>query len=81
MPAIGQKRTNLVSCLQPLPKPGILIIVIVGCTILGGLIAYFQPQREGTLVLRTINGSEKSQETVLREIMIEDGQRYLWSAK
>ena len=36
---------------------GLTLTYVILALALGGLIAYFQPQREGTLVLRTIDDS------------------------
>jgi hypothetical protein len=59
-----------------------LIVGYIGLALaLGGLIAYLQPQREGTLILRTVDDSGQSRETVLRKIVMENGEHYLWSAK
>ncbi len=60
---------------------GLIVGYVVLALLLGGLIAYFQPQRDGTLILRTFDQSGNAHETVLRNIQDTDGGRWLWSAK
>jgi hypothetical protein len=59
----------------------VILGYVVLALALGGLIGYLQPQREGTLVLRVFDESGEGRETVLRQIVMENGERYLWSAK
>ena len=60
---------------------GIALGYLLLAMVLGALIAYFQPQREGTLILRTFDHSDHVRETVLRDIHDASGNRWLWSAK
>lgn len=60
---------------------GVTLAYVIVALTLGGLIAYFQPQREGTLVLRTFDDAGVQYETVLRNIEDEHGGKWLWSAK
>jgi len=60
---------------------GIVLGYLLIALLIGALIAYFQPQREGTLILRTFDQSGQVHETVLRDIHDANGARWLWSAK